>query len=267
MAPKNMSTKVYNAGTTQEKKQNEEDACAESLQRYRRKMAYRVGRSVVIVGSTSFALKALFGEEIMENIIDLLHSSYASGMAHICVSKTKYENDVLMLTEEGSDLLSNLLADSFGYFLLDTSQIIFYLAQGRGLHLWKERIFHHVLQGFCNLTTLSLLPYGKAGRTVRGYLAFAYLFETSQIGLRLSNMVKGPKQKYYVYRLALLLFFLYRVCNGAYAYSHTLRSKKVVPKLFYRGHVVGGATAYLLNCFWFVKLMQKNKKYMLGPSQ
>jgi len=264
MAPKSTSPEIHDSTSLPEDSRTDD---AQALQHYRKKMGYRIGRSVVIVGATSFALKAMFGEEIMENIVDLLHSSYASGIAHVCVSKTKYEDGVLMLTEEGSDILSNLLADSFGYFLLDTSQIVFYLAQGRGLHLWKERVFHHVLQGFCNLTTLSLLPHRKAGRTVRGYLAFAYLFETSQIGLRLSNMVTSPKQKYYVYQLALFLFFTYRICNGTYAYSHTLRSGKVVPKIFFKGHVIGGAAAYLLNCFWFVKLMQRNKKYMLGPSQ
>jgi len=263
MAPKSTPPKVDD-GTLPEESQTDD---AQACQHYRTKMAYRIGRSVIIVGATSLALKAIFGEEIMENIVDLLHSSYASGIAHVCVAKTQYEDGVLMLTEEGSDMLSNLLADSFGYFLLDTTQIIFYLAQGRRLHLWKERVFHHVLQGFCNLTTLSLLPHRKAGRTVRGYLAFAYLFETSQIALRLSNMVTSPKQKYYVYRIALFLFFTYRICNGTYAYCHMLRSGKMVPPIFYKGHAIGGAAAYVLNCFWFVKLMQRNKKYMLGPSQ
>lgn len=226
----------------------------------------RILKSVGIVIAASGTFNFLYGEEVMENLMDLAHSTYCSGQAHKAAFRTKFNSEgVLMLDDKGTCTMTNLLCDSFGYFLCDTTQILFYLQRGKKLHLWKERLGHHILQSFCNLTTLTLPSDHTAGNAVRAYLAFAYLFETSQIFLRLTNMVKDKHHRQ-MFRVALASFFIYRVCNGLYAYICQLRSRPAVPDKFWKGHVFGGASAYLLNFFWFIKLVQKDRKYMLTRS-
>lgn len=239
----------------------------ERTEEYEKYVKRRILKSVVIVVAASGTLNFAVGEEMMEHIMDLAHSCYCSAQGHRAAVRTKFnQQGVLMLDNKGTSIMTNLLSDSFGYFLCDTIQITFYLQKGRKLHLWKERLGHHILQSFCNLTTLTLPEDHKAGNAVRAYLAFAYLFETSQIFLRLTNMVKDPHRSQQVFKVALASFFIYRVCNGLYAYVCQLKSRPAVPDHFWKGHVVGGASAYLLNFFWFIKLAQKNRKYMLARS-
>jgi len=241
---------------------NKNESAKEELEAYGKKIFK--GACVVVAGG--LVAQFLFGESKMEPILDVAHSAYCVHQCARAALTLHYENGLLVVDENGAKFISNSLCTTLGYFACDIVFIAINLGKGNPPRLWKEKLAHHILSFYANFSVLSFPEKSFSGRAERAATTFAYLAENSQMYLRLASITTGKLHRMFE-RAALFNFLIFRVMNGLWCIYvlHKLKPPVVTPTIR-ACNLIGGTATYVLNLFWFYKLIQRERKYWLQYS-
>jgi len=213
-------------------------------------------------------LRFCCGERLAENIVDLLHSLYASFCCLRFSARLRREQGViLVMPEEQKGRVQLFLANSLGYFLADVVLVLVELRRGRRPYQWQGRLAHHVVQTVANAHTF----FGSEAHTTAGctYTPLAYLAEISNTWLRTSNILKhlGFHSLWMSsMRMLLASFFIFRVVNFSFCTLIVVRNHRNLHPLAVRMSYFFIPAAFALNAEWFRRMVLIYVRARRSPS-
>jgi hypothetical protein len=212
------------------------------------------------------AIAALVGVDAGEDVIDLIHSIWASN-ASMRIAQTLQPSGrhIVLLPREAMERAQTLFRRSLAYFWCDLIFIAIQRARGISPHLWVGRIAHHAIQTAANVPVI--FSSGRRRRIMSTYLSLAYMAELSSICLRLSRLLKRLRGRRALdgrvlrgltelnHRALLLLFALFRLVNFPLCGRLIWSNRSELGPATVRCHLGFASASYTMNCVWFVKLL------------
>lgn len=233
-----------------------------------RRLLVRLLRGVAEWAAAFAAIASVVGTEAGEDVVDLLHSVWASRESLRLAStlKPSRRNDVV-LPEHMTGNAHELFARSLAYFWADVLWIGLQRARGHTPHLWIGRLSHHIIQTAANMPVL--LSTGRPRRVMSAYLGLAYTAELSTICLRITRLGKRLRGRRLAgsallrwlgrlnQRALLVTFVLFRLINFPICGRLIWRNRTELPRSVVRTHAAFASAGYLVNVVWFIKMARQ----------